>query len=290
MKNIGIIFNAAKPDAVKLARELLIWLEKEKGVNVFFIKDYAEILDVPEKGIPEVELGEKSQCIICLGGDGTILNAAKVAAAASTPVAGVNLGEVGFLTAIEPKAEHLYQSIESILNGNFKLDPRMMLGAAVYRDGELIEECFALNEVVITKGGFSRMIKLETSIGEEFVGNYPADGLIISSPTGSTAYTLSAGGPIVSPQVEVIVLTPICPHTLIARPIVFSPDEKVRTILKTDCPDVMLTVDGQYGVSLEQGDEIVVYKSRYKTSLIRINGPSFYETIRTKLRKGGEDE
>jgi len=283
MKNIGIVLNIEKEKTLEIARELYCWLCRQ-GVNVYFLKSHADRLGYPDRGIDETELAERSDCIIALGGDGTLLYTARITAPRETPILGINLGEFGFLVAVEPR--NMYDSLEKVLSGKYYIEKRMMLKSTIYRNGKSIDTCFALNDVVITKSGFSRMIKLETFVAGEYVSNYPADGLIISSPTGSTAYTLSAGGPIVSPKVDVIILTPICPHTLVSRPLVISPEEQVRVILKSREHGAIVTVDGQCGFPIKKGDEITVEKASFRTSLICLPGRSFYELLRVKLGKG----
>ncbi|HBT20454.1 MAG TPA: NAD(+) kinase [Peptococcaceae bacterium] len=282
MECIGIILNVEKPKTIETARELYSWL-KRKGLSVFFLKKHAEILGYPEHGLEEDQLADQCDCIITLGGDGTLLYTARITAPREKPILGINLGDFGFLVAVEPK--NMYESLENVLSGNFYLDRRMMLEASVYKNGKCIKTCWALNDVVIAKPGLSRLIKLETYVAGEFVSNFPADGLIISSPTGSTAYNLSAGGPIVSPKVDVIILNPICPHTLVSRPLVISPEEEVRIILKSEEGEALMTVDGQVGFPISKGDEVYVKRAPFRTNLISLPGKGFYEILRNKLGK-----
>ncbi|NLO89663.1 MAG: NAD(+) kinase [Clostridia bacterium] len=282
MKRMGVVLNIEKPKTIETARELYSWL-KRKGIDIFFLKEHAEALGFPELGLNQDELAEHCDCIITLGGDGTLLYAARITAPREKPILGINLGDFGFLVAVDPK--DMYESLENVLAGNFSLDKRMMLEAAVYRNGRCLKTCYALNDVVIAKPGLSRLIKLETYVAGEFASNYPADGLIISSPTGSTAYNLSAGGPIVSPKVDVIILNPICPHTLVSRPLVISPEEEIRIILKSGEGEALMTVDGQVGFPITKGDEIYVSKAPFRTNLISLPGRSFYEILRNKLGK-----
>jgi NAD+ kinase len=227
--------------------------------------------------------------VIVLGGDGTLLHAARLAAPVGTPLLGVNFGRLGFLTEVE--LPDIFQALTNILNGDFFVDARMMLQAQVVRNLDPVANFHALNDIVVTKGGFSRMIMLESFVGDQLVASFPADGVIFSSSTGSTAYSLSAGGPIVSPDLDVIVLTPICPHTLYSRPVVFSSAHKVRVILSGPMEEAMLTVDGQHGFPLIQGDEIRVNRAPFTANLIRQKGGrSFFAVLREKLRQGGRNE
>lgn len=284
MKNIGLIINTKKPKALEVAAEMVKWLEQREVVLSLPLAN-ARAVNREDLGMPEEEIQKRADCILVLGGDGTLLNTARSVAPGETPLLGINLGQLGFLTEIE--LPDLYQGLENYLNGKFTVEERMMLEARVVRDGLVVEKFFGLNDIVVTKGAFSRMILLETHVGRYYHATYPADGIIISSPTGSTAYSLSAGGPLVSPEVEVMLLTPICPHTLSARPLVFSPKEIVRVVVRSAVAEVMLTVDGQHGFKLEEGDEITIQKAPFYTKLVRLHGRSFYEVLREKLR--GED-
>lgn len=283
MTSIGVIINPEKPNAIEIGKELLSWLGR-KDVSAYYLHEHGRELGLSENGLSEEELVEASDFLVSLGGDGTLLHTARIAGASETPILGVNLGDFGFLVAVEPK--NIYESLERVLSGDFLFDRRMMLKSTLYRNSEAVDVSYALNDIVINKGGFSRMVKLETYVAGEYVNNFPADGMIISSPTGSTGYSLSAGGPIVSPKVDVIILTPICPHTLYTRPLIISPEEQVRVILKTGTPEVVLTVDGQCGFALQKGDEVLVEKASFRTTLIRFPGWTFYEVVRNKLSKG----
>ena len=281
--SIGVILNAEKPQAVEIGKTLLNWLS-QKGISVHYLKEQAQKLELSDHGLTKDELVEASDFLVSLGGDGTLLFTARIAGSSETPILGVNLGELGFLVAVEPT--NIYESLERALSGEYFYDRRMLLKSTLYRSGKAIDVSYALNDVVINKGGFSRMVKLETFVAGEYVNNFPADGIIVSSSTGSTGYSLSAGGPIVSPKVDVIILTPICPHALHTRPLIISPEEQVRVILKTGSPEVILTVDGQWGFALQKGDEVLVEKAPFRTTLIRFPGWTFYEGVRNKLSKG----
>ena len=280
---VGIVVNVLKPKTLTHAENIYHWLTA-KAVEVVFQRSPSTDIVLPGPSMRDEELAELCDFIVVLGGDGTLLSAAKAASKTETPLLGVNLGDFGFLVSVEP--EDVFSALERVLSGQYSLDKRMMLQAAVYRNGELIDTSFALNDVVVTKGSFSRLIRLEVFAGDQYIGHFPSDGIIVSSSTGSTAYNLSAGGPIVSPELNVIILTPICPHTLFSRPMVIPPGEEVRIVLISDYPEIMLTVDGQYGFSLKKSDEVLVGRAPFEAHLIKLVGRSFYDTVRRKLRKG----
>ncbi|MBE3572322.1 MAG: NAD(+)/NADH kinase [Moorella humiferrea] len=283
MRQIGLVANLEKPRAREVALETMAYLEG-RGVKVLVSRAKAVHLGCPDKGVAEKELAQ-ADCLLSLGGDGTLLRAARLVAGSATPILGVNLGHLGFLTEIE--LAELYPSLERLLNGDYRLEERMMLQGTVNRKDREVISCQALNDVVITKGAFSRMLRLEVYIGPAYLDTYPADGLIISSPTGSTAYSLSAGGPLVSPRLEVMIVTPICPHTLYSRPLVVPPEQPIRVHVHAQGAEVMLTVDGQQGWHLANGDVVAVTKAQVPTRLIRLKNNTFYSLVREKLREGG---
>jgi NAD+ kinase len=194
------------------------------------------------------------------------------------------LGKLGFLTEIE--IPDLFDGLEKLISGQYKIDERMMLSTQLVREGRVIEHFNSLNDTVITKGVLARMITVSVYVDERYVDTYSADGIILSTPTGSTAYSLSAGGPIVYPKVEVILLTPICPHTLYARSLVLPESGIIRLVINGDHNETMLTIDGQYGYNLMPGDEIIVKKSEYVTKLIRLSGRNFFDVLQQKLKGG----
>ncbi|MGQ9824438.1 MAG: NAD(+)/NADH kinase, partial [Desulfotomaculales bacterium] len=234
----------------------------------------------------------EADCLVVVGGDGTLLGSARKAAPQGIPILGVNIGRIGFLTEID--APDLFSALDRLLAGEYRIDARMMLEARVYRQGKCIEQSIALNDAVVTKGAFARLIFLETFVGDEYVATYPADGLIVATPTGSTAYSLSAGGPLVSPEVDLMLVTPICPHSLWARPLVIKADRKVRINVNSQKEEVMLTMDGQHGFRLEERDVVVVTRSSFQARFIRIKNKSFYYLLRKKLgesvKAGSSDE
>ncbi|MEW6621651.1 MAG: NAD(+)/NADH kinase [Bacillota bacterium] len=286
LKKVGLIINLNKDSAPQITKEVINWLN-ENNIEVFLNKEASKSLSLTQYGMKTEEMCCIVDCILVLGGDGTLLNTARCVAGKNVPLLGINLGQLGFLTELE--LDKLYYGLTELINGHFHIEERMMLEAHVLRKGKSVANYHALNDVVITKGAFARMIEMKTFINDHFLANYPADGLIISTPTGSTAYSLSAGGPIVSPDVKVIIITPICPHTLYARPVVIAVTQKVRVLLASEAGEVMLTVDGQDGFLLMEKDEIEVKRSHLTTKLIKLRNRSFYEILREKLKDGSKN-
>lgn len=285
MHTFGLEVNLEKEGVRVLAELIVKWL-KEKGQAVVMNGDTARALDLGGVGVPRERLTEMADCVIVLGGDGTILRTARKVAASATPIIGVNFGHLGFLTEID--VPDLLPALEKLLAGQYYIDERMMLEAGLFRKGELIGHAVGLNDAVITKGAFARLILLETYLNDEYADTYPADGLIVASPTGSTAYSLSAGGPLVTPDFELMLITPICPHTLWARPMAVAPDSVVKVILRSPQAEVMLTMDGQHGFSLKEDDLVVINRAPHKAKFLRLKGRNFFEVLRKKLKEEGE--
>ncbi len=285
---IGVIAHLGKQAAVDAARELLAFLP-QRGVDLLLDSDTARHLGAPELSFRDDEAASKIDLAIVLGGDGALLNAARRLSGTELPLLGVNVGHLGFLTEVE--LPDLADALERVLSGRYSVEERMMLQAEVRRRGQgVVREFTGLNDIVVTKGAFARMIRLETYIGASLIGTYPADGAIVASPTGSTGYSLSAGGPIVNPAVDTLILTFICPHTLAARSFVISKQESVTIIVIAPSEEVMLTVDGQVGYELENGDEVVAKAAPTKTRLVKLGRRGFYEVLRTRLAEGNVHE
>ncbi|KXS42022.1 MULTISPECIES: NAD(+)/NADH kinase [unclassified Candidatus Frackibacter] len=282
MERVGLIPNPTKEHAIKVVKEVMAWLE-EHNVEYLIEQNSARLVGEVARSSSYQEMVGKVDLVIVFGGDGTFLNTARTFATAEIPILGVNLGSLGFLTDIE--LDQLNNALEDLVAEKFELEERMMIEAEVIRDGKSINRVIAINDVVITKGSFARLIELKTYIDNEYLTTYPADGLIIACPTGSTAYSLSAGGPIVNPNLNSLVVTPICPHTLHARSIVTSEDEVVRIIVEADHEDVMLTVDGQEGLKLISGDEVLIKASNLVTNLVKLEDYNFYKILRTRLQR-----
>ena len=281
MKRIGILVHLGKPKAIELAHTAREQLAAA-GVEIWVTPDVAHKLQwasEPALTIAHEPLGVDAAVV--LGGDGTLLHAAGFLAPYGVPLLGVNLGYLGFLTEVEPG--DLALALERLLSGAYEIEERMLLEATV--EGEERRDRFlAVNDVVVTRAAFARMIHLSIDVEGVSVGNFLADGLIISTPTGSTAYSLSAGGPIVHPRLETILITPICPHSLATRSILALPDEEVCIRLITDRQsDVLLTADGQAGIEVAPTESVIVRRAETSARFIKLGGRSFYEVLRNRL-------
>ncbi|MEW5953034.1 MAG: NAD(+)/NADH kinase [Bacillota bacterium] len=283
LKTIGLVANLDKPGVEYLIRDIARWLE-DRGCQALLDERTALATNLENLGHPREQLIAGSDCIMVLGGDGTLLGCARMVASSGVPIAGVNLGRLGFLTEVD--MHELYPALERMLAGKCIIEERMMLTAWVYRHGQEVKEISGLNDIVISKGAFARLIVLKTVVNREVVGDYPADGLIIATPTGSTAYSLSAGGPLVVPNLDLMLVTPICPHTLWARPLVISADSIVEVTLLSRQGEVMLTVDGQYGVRLRTGDRVRVQRAPYKAKFLKLTSRNFFNILWSKLKEG----
>ena len=283
MKRIGIVAKPDRPDAAGVVARLLDWCA-EHGLQPVLEKETAGLCpDAQTSTARKPDLPGQVDLLLVLGGDGTLLSMARLVGDLGVPILGVNLGGLGFLTALTK--EELFPALEAFLAGGLVIEERVMLAAQVWRQGERLSEYAALNDVVITKSAMSRIINLAVSVDGQFATAYRADGLIISTPTGSTAYCLSAGGPIVFPTMPAIVLTPICSHTLTNRPIVLPADQRIEVTLQSD-QDVMLTLDGQVGFALKEADVVAISQATARISLLRFPQKHFFSVLRTKLKWG----
>lgn len=263
--------------------KLLPWC-RGRGIEVVLELDTAQLVGGGETGRRKSEVPLGVDLIIVLGGDGTLLSVARLVGSRDVPILGVNLGGLGFLTEIT--LDDLFPTLESVLRGDYAVSQRLMLIIHVHRQGERIAEYVVLNDAVINKGAMSRIVDLETYINGEYVTTFRCDGLIISTPTGSTAYCLSAGGPIVYPTLHALVLTPICPHTLTNRPIVIPDTVKVEIVQGSAGENVFLTLDGQVGFALRHRDVVEIKRSDRSIGLIASPKKNYYEILRTKLKWG----
>jgi len=282
LNTIGLVVNSNKGDVSDPVGKVVSWLT-EQNITVLFNQESAALLGRQGEGMSTRDLAEKCDCIMVWGGDGTLLNCARQTAATGTPIFGVNLGRLGFLTEID--IPDLREKMQALIAGHYYIEERMMLEATVLRDGEMIDNSVCLNDAVVSKGASFRMVRLNIKVNEEFVGGFSADGVIIASPTGSTAYSLSAGGPIVSPEVHVMLITPISPHSLSNRPIVISPDSEVEIQVLPCVDDVLLNLDGQYSFPLKAGDRVLVKKAPVKARFLKIQKTGFFEVLRGKLKE-----
>jgi NAD+ kinase len=265
------------PYACQEAKKIKDWLEKEKGMTVLWDPE-EETADLPPSPPPPLDL------VLVLGGDGTLLKAARLYGSGKAPVLGINLGGLGFLTEIS--FEELPALFDQVLRGNCQTESRMMLTAGIIREGKAVSTTPFLNDVVINKGALARIIDLETSIDGQFLTSYRGDGLIVSTPTGSTAYNLAAGGPILHPALKTIVITPICPFTLTNRPIIVQDEALIEIRLGSKAREVWLTCDGQVGYPLKAGDVVRVEKAPGHIRLIKSPFKNYFEILRTKLKWG----
>jgi NAD+ kinase len=266
-----------------VAPPLLKWLE-ERRVQALYDEETAGSLPGSTKGKTRPEVADASQLLLVLGGDGTLLAAARLAAARGIPILPINMGSLGFLTSFT--LDELYPALEDTLSGRISVSERVMLHVELERGGKVIENQRVLNDAVVNKGALARMIELELSIDADFVCRYRADGLIVATPTGSTAYSLSAGGPIVHPGVESFIITPICAHMLSDRPLVVQDSSSIEMKLSENTESVFLTLDGQRGIPLQATDVVRISRSKELLKLIQPPRKSYFEILRNKLKWG----
>jgi NAD+ kinase len=284
IRTVGIIVKPGHKDALDTAHELSRWLEERK-VALGGPPFQANTFD----GGPDNEAGAEELCrasdlLVVLGGDGTMISAARMIGDAEPLVLGINYGSLGYLT--EFMIEEMFQAIDAVIGGDYVLDPRVMLRAELYRDGSVVEHGRVLNDVVINKAALARIIEIEASLDGLFVNSFRADGLIVATPTGSTAYNLSAGGPIVYPSMNAVVITPICPFTLTNRPIVVPDAASIELKLENENEGVVLTLDGQTGYPMKAGDRVVIRKSRTTFNLVQPSNRNYFDVLRDKLQWG----
>ena len=280
MKKIGIIAKIGEPEAVKAVKHFMKCLEG-RDYSFFIERDVASILKV--KGYRIKDIPANSDIIVVFGGDGTLLSVARLVGSLDVPILGVNLGGLGFIT--ELRRDEVCNDLDSVFSGECDFEERIMLQADVYRGRKKIIQNNALNDVVLNKSALSRMFELDIKINGKYVSTFRADGLIISTPTGSTAHSLSAGGPILYPTLETFLMTPICPHTLTSRPIVLPDTFVFETVIKSG-EDVYLTLDGQVGFPLKVKDRIRIKKAGYKTKFLVLSNKDYFKILRTKLKWG----
>ncbi len=281
MSRIHIICKKKKEDAIEIARRII----KDYGTNNDICLDEvsAQIIDY-KKSFELEHVGEGADFIIVLGGDGTLLSVSRNLKGRDVPILGVNLGGLGFLTEIS--VEELPSMIEKVLQSDYDVSRRIMLDVKVRREKEDVFEFSILNDAVITKDALARIIDIETYVNDEYLTTFKGDGLIVSTPTGSTGYSLAAGGPLLYPSMKNIIVTPICPHMLTNRPIILPEEAAIRAILMSMDEKVILTLDGQVGFPLKYYDEVIVKKSPYTISLIKSSSKGYFEILRTKLKWG----
>jgi NAD+ kinase len=283
--SIALFLKPAVPEIVLLGREIMEWLRKRK-VQVFVSPMALDQLNAEADGVitGSDENIENVDLALVLGGDGTILWVARKVAPFNIPVLSFNMGNLGFLAAYT--VDDLYPNLERVLDGDYATEDRMMLTAEHYSRNRLVRTCSALNDVIINKQLSPRLIKLEMCVNDMMINRYLCDGLIVSTPTGSTAYSLSAGGPIMVPDINALVVTPICPHTLTNRPIVLKSDDVISIRQISEDRKSFLTLDGQTGGSMRQDDTVVIQKAPYKARIIANQKAPFFQVLRHKLAWG----
>lgn len=283
MQHFAIIYKRTRSQAASLAVQLAAWLEA-RGHAAFCHENVDTSCIGCQSTAPSFHIPESVQAVIVLGGDGTFLSVARLLAGRTTPVVGINLGGLGFLT--EVSIEACFQEMEEILAGHYDVEERMRLNIEVRRNGRQVFHHKVLNDAVINKGALARIIHVKTSIDGRFLTHYRGDGLIVATPTGSTAYNLSAGGPIVTPTAHCIILNPICPFTLTHRPIILDPSVTIQAEMGEPAEDVILTCDGQIGCELVASDRIIITANSNPLRLIKTPSTDYFAVLRTKLQWG----
>lgn len=282
IRRVVIIGKSGRAESRRLAGETAEWLD-QRGIEVTFEHNTAGALGRPS-GVSRHDLPSDTDLVIVAGGDGTLLSVARSAGPQGIPILGVNLGSLGFLTELQP--DELIAGLEAVLAGRSTVDERQALRVRALRDGSAQHEYLVLNDAVIAKSALARMIRIDVSVDRSPVASYSADGLIVSTPTGSTAYNLSAGGPILDPRVQAFVIAPICPHSMTYRPLVVPGTVTVEVVLRSDGEAVYVTLDGQIGFPMEAEDSLAIDTHPSAVKLVRIADRSFFQVLRHKLRWG----
>lgn len=283
LKRVGLI---AKPHALglrELLQQLLPWLE-QRQIEVFLDPDTAATIEHPIH-YPRTALPDLADLLIVLGGDGTLLSVTRLLEHKKVPILGVNMGNLGFLT--ETTTEELFNHLEKVLQDDYVTQDRIRLRTCVHRQGDRLIQPLVLNDVVINKGALARILSLDIYVDDVYLTTYRADGLIVATPTGSTAYAMAAGGPILHPTLHALVLTPICPYTLSHRPIVLPDTAKIDVVLQTPNEDVLITLDGQVGIDLNYGDTVEIQRAAQPIQLVQTTKEDrYFHVLRTKLKWG----
>ncbi len=283
IKKIGITSKPKKTEVREIVPPLIEWL-RARQIEVCIDKETAATLEIRERSLTRNEMPTQVDLIVVLGGDGTLLATARALNRKPVPLLAVNLGGLGFLTVVT--TEELYPTLESAIAGNLQTEQRVQIEAEIVRADEVIASYLALNDVVLNKGAIARVLDFDVCVDGKFVSTYKADGLIVSTPTGSTAYSLAAGGPVIVPSVEAFIVTPICAHTLTNRPIVLPDSVTVEVAVKSQRESVYLTVDGQVGIALRSDDTVRVKKAASHAVLVQSFHKNYFEVLRQKLKLG----
>ena len=283
IKRIGIISKPKKAEIREIVPPLIEWL-RERQIEVFLDKETAAILESHARAVPRNEMAAQVELLIVLGGDGTLLATARALNRKIVPILAVNLGGLGFLTVISK--EDIYATLEQVLEGKARIERRVQLEGELVRADEIISSFLALNDVVLNKGAIARIIDFDVLVDGRFMSTYKADGLIVSTPTGSTAYSLAAGGPIIAPSVSAILVTPICAHTLTNRPLVLPDTAQIEISVKSQRESAYLTVDGQVGLAAHSDDTVRLRKASSYVEIIQPISMNYFEILREKLKWG----
>ncbi len=282
MKSAAIISKPSKPELAGILPELLVWFRK-RGYMLYLDQETAQYTN-GEEVVPRKTMGAKHpDFALVLGGDGTLLSAARAVAHEGVPILAVNLGSLGFLTEV-PLSE-MYSTLEAVDSGNCPIEERSVIDCKLFRGNECLIHVFALNDVVVNKSAISRLVDFDLLIDGAFVFNYKADGVIIATPTGSTAYSLAAGGPVLMPTVDSFVVTPVCPHALTHRPLVVTDTAQIELRVETGAEEAFLSIDGQVGTPVRQGDRILCHRAAHTVKLMRVRR-MFFDVLRNKLKWG----
>ncbi len=284
IKNIGIFAKKSHPDINRIISRIIAFLQN-RNVKVLIENEFGPDSDKMTIITEKENIPQESDLIIVFGGDGTLLSVSRLDNVTEIPILAVNLGGLGFLTEI--RVEEIMDMLGKVLASDYDVEKRMMFDVQLKRVGDgKVENFIALNDVVVNKSALARMIDLDTYVNDMFLNAYRADGLIISTPTGSTGYSLSAGGPIIYPSLKLIAIIPICPHTLTNRPIILDDEKEIMFTLRSGDDDVYLTMDGQVGVVMNVGDQVSVYKSKKIINLIKSPFRNYFEVLKEKLKWG----
>lgn len=282
IKRVGITSKPNKAEVSQIVPPLMGWL-RERGIDVLIDKETAATLGSPAAGMERPQVGAAVDLIIVLGGDGTFLATARALEGRPVPILAVNLGGLGFLTVLT--RDEIYAALEAVLADRFRVESRVQIEASVIRNGLQLGPYVALNDVVLNKGAIARVLDFDVRADDQFISTYKADGLIVSTPTGSTAYSLAAGGPVIAPNVRAFIITPICAHTLTNRPIVLRDNVTIEVAVKTN-ESVYVTVDGQEAIEVHEGDRVRIHKAASSVEMIHAVDKSYYDVLRQKLKWG----
>ncbi len=278
---IGIFAKFTRFDFVDELQKIISWLE-DRGNECLVDEVVVRAFSMNSvRGIPASAIPEQADMAFVFGGDGSMLSTARIIGAADCPILGINLGSLGFLTEIP--ADQVYKAMEAVLGGRYSIEERCLLKVRVIGKEGKEKAYYALNEIVVSRAALSRVITVDTSLDDDFIAEFVADGVMVATPTGSTAYSLSAGGPIVHPAMEAFLVTPICPHTLTNRPLIVPADRELRVALRSG-EDVKLSIDGQVGIDFSPGEEVICEQAPYKIKLVRSGEHGFFDVLRRKLK------